>query len=100
MDVGMINYNSKDAQGKSVRSQLEVDFVCNRGSQRYYIQSAWRLSNEDKREQETRSLRQIKDNFKKFVITDDPIRRYRDENGVIYMNIYEFLLEEKSWEIE
>ena len=100
VDVGMINYNSKDAQGKSVRSQLEVDFVCNRGSQRYYIQSAWRLSDEEKREQETRSLRQIKDNFKKFVITDDPIRRYRDENGVIYMNIYEFLLEEKSLEIE
>lgn len=65
-----------------------------------YIQSAWRLSDKEKREQETKSLRQIKDNFKKIVITDDPIMRYRDENGVIYMNIYEFLLEEKSLEIE
>ncbi len=100
VDVGMINHNGKNAQGKSIRSQLEVDFVCNRGSQRYYIQSAWHLSDEEKREQETKSLKQIKDNFKKIVITDDPIRHYRDESGVIYMNIYEFLLDEKSLGIE
>lgn len=80
----------------SLRKQLEVDFVCNQGSKRYYIQSALRLETEEKREQELRSLKNIDDNFQKFIITEDPIKRYQDNNGVIFMNIYEFLMDGES----
>ena len=96
VDVGVVVKNGKDANGVSVRKQLEVDFVCNQGSQRYYIQSALRLPNEEKREQEVRSLKSINDSFKKFVITEDLISRYQDNEGITYMNIYEFLLDVNS----
>jgi predicted AAA+ superfamily ATPase len=96
VDVGVVVKNEKDANGVSVRKQLEVDFVCNQGSQRYYIQSALRLPNEEKREQEVRSLKSINDSFRKFVITEDLISRYQDNEGITYMNIYEFLLDEES----
>jgi predicted AAA+ superfamily ATPase len=96
VDVGVVVKNEKDANGVSVRKQLEVDFVCNQGSQRYYIQSALRLPNEEKREQEVRSLKSINDSFRKFVITEDLISRYQDNEGITYMNIYEFLLDENS----
>ena len=92
VDVGVVIHNVKDENGVSVRKQLEVDFVCNQGSKRYYIQSALRLPTEEKREQELRSLKLIDDNFQKFVITEDPISMYQDNNGVVFMNIYEFLL--------
>ena len=94
VDVGVVVKNEKDANGVSVRKQYEVDFVCNQGSQRYYIQSALHLPSEEKREQEVRSLNDIKDSFKKFVITEDLISRYQDDDGITYMNIYEFLLNE------
>lgn len=96
VDVGVVVKNEKDANGVSVRKQYEVDFVCNQGSQRYYIQSALRLPSEDKREQEVRSLKSINDSFKKFVITEDLISRYQDDDGITYMNIYEFLLNEDN----
>lgn len=96
VDVGVVVKNEKDANGVSVRKQLEVDFVCNQGSQRYYIQSALRLPSEEKREQEVRSLKSINDSFRKFVITEDLISRYHDNEGITYMNIYEFLLDENS----
>ena len=96
VDVGVVVKNEKDANGVSVRKQLEVDFVCNQGSLRYYIQSALRLPNEEKREQEVRSLKSINDSFRKFVITEDLISRYQDNEGITYMNIYEFLLDENS----
>ena len=99
VDVGVVIKNEKDANGVSVRKQLEVDFVCNQGSQRYYIQSALRLPNKEKREQEVRSLKDINDSFKKFVITEDMISRYIDDDGITYMNIYEFLLNEDSLHI-
>ena len=99
VDVGVVVKNEKDANGVSTRKQLEVDFVCNQGSQRYYIQSALRLPNNEKREQEIRSLKGINDNFKKFVITEDLISRYMDDDGITYMNIYEFLLNEDSLRI-
>ena len=94
VDVGVVTQNVKDENGVKVRKQLEVDFVCNQGSQRYYIQSALRLTTDEKREQELRSLKLIDDNFQKFVITEDPISRYQDNNGVVFMNIFEFLLNE------
>ena len=96
VDVGVVVKNEKDANGVSVRKQLEVDFVCNQGSQRYYIQSALRLPTEEKREQEIRSLKSINDSFRKFVITEDLISRYQDNEGITYMNIYEFLMDEDS----
>ena len=96
VDVGVVVKNEKDANGVSVRKQLEVDFVCNQGSQRYYIQSALRLPSEEKREQEVRSLKNINDSFRKFVITEDLISRYQDNEGITYMNIYEFLSDVNS----
>lgn len=96
VDVGVVVLNTKDKKGLSQRKQLEVDFVCNQGSKRCYIQSALRLPNEEKREQELRSLKNIDDNFLKFVITEDPIKKYQDNNGVVFMNIYDFLLDENS----
>lgn len=99
VDVGVVVVNTKNEEGKSQRKQLEVDFVCNEGSKRCYIQSALRLPNEEKREQELRSLMNISDNFQKFVITEDPIKRYQDENGVVFMNIYEFLFDKESLKV-
>lgn len=99
VDVGVVVVNTKDEEGKSQRKQLEVDFVCNQGSKRCYIQSALRLPNEEKREQELRSLMNISDNFQKFIITEEPIKRYQDENGVVFMNIYEFLLDKESLKV-
>lgn len=99
VDIGVVVVNTKDEEGKSQRKQLEVDFVCNQGSKRCYIQSALRLPNEEKREQELRSLMKISDNFQKFIITEDPIKRYQDENGVVFMNIYEFLLDKESLKV-
>lgn len=74
----------------------KIYYLCNQGSKRYYIQSALRLPTEEKREQELRSLKLIDDNFQKFVITEDPISMYQDNNGIVYMNIYEFLQNENS----
>ena len=99
VDVGVVTRNIKDENGVSVRKQLEVDFVCNQGSKRFYIQSALRLPTEEKREQELRSLKLIDDNFQKFVITEDPISMYQDNNGIVYMNIYEFLQDENCLSI-
>ena len=99
VDVGVVVKNEKDDNGISMRKQLEVDFVCNQGSKRCYIQSALRLPSEEKREQELRSLRSIDDSFLKFVITENAVKRYQDENGVVFMNIYEFLLDENSLKV-
>ena len=99
VDVGVVVKNEKDDNGVSVRKQYEVDFVCNQGSKRCYIQSAFRLPSEEKREQELRSLKSIDDSFLKFVITEDTVRRYQDDNGVVFMNILEFLLDENSLQI-
>ncbi|MDL2221495.1 ATP-binding protein [Parabacteroides sp. OttesenSCG-928-N08] len=96
VDVGVVVLNTKNDNGVSQRKQLEVDFVCNQGSKRCYIQSALRLPSAEKREQEVRSLKLIDDSFHKFVITEEPIKKYQDENGVMYMNIYEFLLDANS----
>jgi len=96
VDVGVVVINTKDERGVSQRKQLEVDFVCNQGSKRCYIQSALRLPTKEKREQELRSLKKIDDSFQKIIITEDPIKKYQDENGVVFMNIYEFLLDENS----
>jgi len=92
VDVGVVTINEKNISGAYQRKQLEVDFVCNRGSKRYYIQSAYRLASEEKLTQELKSLRNIDDYFTKIVITDEPILPHHNEEGIMFMNIYDFLL--------
>ena len=96
VDVGVVTVSQKDENGKSVRKQLEVDFVCNLGSKKYYIQSAFSIPDEKKREQETRPFTHINDSFKKIVITKDIVPSYYDENGILTMNVYDFLIDSKS----
>ena len=76
-----------------------MDFVVNRGMQRYYIQSALRIEDEDKRIQETNSLNRINDSYKKVVIVKDNIIPWRDEKGILYIGIQEFLLDNRSLEL-
>lgn len=94
VDVGMI-----EARTATERRQLEVDFVANKGDKRYYIQSAFALPNEEKREQELASLKRINDSFKKVIIMRDDISPYHDENGVLIMGLMDFLLETNVEEI-
>lgn len=98
VDVGVVPIAEKDAEGKATRKQLEVDFVCNLGSSRYYIQSAYSLPDEAKRAQEIRPFRKIDDSFKKIIITKDVVPSYYDEYGILTLNIYDFLLDPKSLE--
>ena len=98
VDVGVVPIAEKDKDGKVVRKALEVDFVCNLGSARYYIQSAYSLPDEAKRNQEIRPFRRIDDSFKKIVVTKDIVPTHYDENGILTVNIYEFLLNPRSLE--
>ena len=93
VDVGVVQIFDKDKEGKRVRKQLEVDFVCNLGSSRYYIQSAYSLPDEAKRTQEIRPFRKIDDSFKKIVVTKDIVQPHYDEYGIFTVNIYDFLLD-------
>lgn len=96
VDVGVVEYNFKNAAGKSERTQLEVDFVANMGSKRYYIQSALSVSEESKRQQEINSLLKIGDSFKKIVVVKDSSIPWHDENGILYIGIEQFLLDDSS----
>ena len=98
VDVGVVPIAEKAAEGKVTRKQLEVDFVCNLGSSRYYIQSAYSLPDEAKRTQEIRPFRKIDDSFKKIIVTKDVVPPYYDEYGILTLNIYDFLLDPKSLE--
>lgn len=91
VDVGNITIRVKNEKGEWQRATLEVDFVCNLGSRRYYLQSAYRLPDEEKQKQEKRSLEQIKDSFKKIVIVGERMKLRRDDNGIVLMGVYEFL---------
>ena len=93
VDVGVVNIAERNKEGKTTRKQLEVDFVCNLGSSRYYIQSAYSLPDEQKRVQEIRPFRKIDDSFKKIVITRDIVPPHYDEFGILTVNIYDFLLD-------
>lgn len=94
VDVGVIEQNIRDNSGKKVRKQLEVDFVVNRSDERYYIQSALSIDDPVKKEQETASLIRIPDSFKKIVVVKDYVHPWRDENGIQYVSIEDFLLDE------
>ena len=98
VDVGVVPIAEKDRTGKVTRKQLEVDFVCNLGSSRYYIQSVYTLPDETKRTQEIRPFRKIDDSFKKIIITKDMVPTQYDEYGILTINIYDFLLDPKCLE--
>lgn len=93
VDVGVVPYNGKNAQGVSFRKQFEVDFVCNKGSQRLYVQSALALPTQEKIDQETKSLRRINDGFQKMVVVGDHTIGSHDESGILFINIYDFLMQ-------
>ncbi len=93
VDVGVVPYGERDKNGKVVHKQLEVDFVCNRGSLRLYIQSAFSIPDEEKRKQEIRPFKRIEDSFRKIIITKDMVKPYYDDNGILTINIYDFLLD-------
>ncbi len=95
VDVGNVNIRVRNEKGELQRVTLEVDFVCNLGSRKYYLQSAYRLPDEEKMKQEKRSLIQISDSFKKIVIVGERMKLQRDEQGIVLMGIYEFLADEK-----
>jgi ATPase len=98
VDVGVIVQNDRNEKGGSVRRQLEIDFVCNKGSKRYYIQSAYALPDAAKMEQEQRSLMLTGDFFKRMIITKDTPAPHYNEKGVLLMSVYDFLLDENSLE--
>lgn len=95
VDVGVVEYNTKDADGKKIRKQLEVDFVVNQGGKRCYIQSALSIADPDKKEQEIESLKRIPDSFSKMVVVRDYLKPWQDENGITYVGIEQFLLNEE-----
>lgn len=98
VDIGVVPIAEKDEDGKVIRKQLEVDFICNLGSGRYYIQSAYSIPDEQKRTQETRPFTKIDDSFKKIVITRDIVPAQYDDRGILTINIYDFLLDPSALE--
>lgn len=98
VDVGVVVKKTTE-NGKDVRKNYEVDFVCNRGSDKYYIQSAYAMPTEDKVRQEQNSLLNINDSFKKIIVVKDDIKVMKDENGIVTIGLFEFLLNENSLEL-
>ena len=99
VDVGVVVMNEVDKSGKKIRKQLEVDFVCNKGSKRYYNQSAYALPDKTKMEPEQRSLINTGDGFKKIIITKDAVAPLYNDKGVLIMSVYDFLLNSDSLDI-
>lgn len=99
VDIGVVPTVTKNEDGKQQRSSLEVDFICNLGSRRYYIQSAYRMESEAKIKQERASLTKINDSFKKIIIIGEETPVVRDETGIATIGIYDFLLKENSLEL-
>ena len=93
VDVGNVNIRIRDEKGVQQRVTLEVDFVCNLGSKRYYIQSAWRMPDEEKMAHEKRSLCLINDEFRKIIVVGERLKLRRDEKGITIVGIYDFLLD-------
>ena len=99
VDVGVVEYNYKDENKKTIRKNLEVDFIINRGSNRYYIQSALNVDTKEKRVQETESLRRTGDSFKKIVIVRNNIVPRFDDDGILYIGVEDFLLDETALDL-
>lgn len=99
VDVGVVVHSEKNKEGKVLRNRLEIDFVCNLGSRRYYIQSAFSIPDKDKMEQEQKSLIRIDDSFKKIIVVKDRIKLWRTEKGIVVMGIMDFLLNQNSLDL-
>ena len=99
VDVGVVEKRGTNKDGKEYKNQLEIDFVANLGSKRYYIQSAFSMPTEEKRIQEKASLINVNDSFKKIIVVKDVMNIIRDEYGITTMSIYDFLLKENSLEL-
>ena len=99
VDVGVVEYTTKDNNNKKMRKQLEVDFVCNKGSNRYYIQSAYSIPTKEKMEQEEQSLIKIDDFFKRIIIVENDIKLWRNEKGIVIMGLKQFLLDDNSLDL-
>ncbi len=99
VDVGVVERSEYDEKGKAIRKKLEVDFVCNHGNQRYYIQSAFAIPDKDKMQQEQKSLVHIGDSFKKIIVVKERIKLWRNEEGIVIMGIMDFLLNPNSLEL-
>ena len=98
VDVGVVEIVETNDEGKKVQKGLEIDFIATKGNNKYYIQSAFDMSNEAKEKQEKKSLLKTKDSFKKIIVVKDDIKLKRDDSGITTMGIFDFLLNEKSWE--
>lgn len=96
VDIGLVVVSQKDNDGKLIRKQLEVDFVCNKGSKRYYVQSAFAIPDAEKMQQESNSLLRIDDSFKKVIVVKDTPAPWYTENGILVIGIYDFLLNMNS----
>ena len=98
VDVGVVEINERQEDGKYVRKQIEVDFVCNKADERVYVQSAFSIPTTEKRQQEERPLVNVGDGFRKVVVTKDNVIRHNDENGILIMSLHEFLMDERALE--
>ncbi len=99
VDVGNIMIVEPGKNGKAVKKQLEVDFICSKGSKKYYIQSAYSLETEEKMTQEIRPFTKINDSFKKIVITSNTPKPFYNDDGILIMSVFDFLLKQESLEI-
>lgn len=99
VDVGNLTIMEKAKNGKNVKKQTEIDFICRKGSKKYYIQSAYMLADEEKRMQEIRPFLKIHDSFKKIIITFDTPKPFFSEEGILIMNVYDFLLNPASLDL-
>lgn len=99
VDVGVVSKQVRDKEGNRIRQQFEVDFVCNQGSKRYYIQSAYKMVDQEKVQQEEASLRNINDSFKKIIILGESTPVIRTDLGITIISIYDFLLNENSLDL-
>ena len=99
VDVGVVEHSERDMDGKLIRKRLEVDFVCNKGNQRYYVQSAFAIPDRDKMQQEQKSLVKIADSFKKIIVVKDRIKLWRNEEGIVVMGIMDFLFNPNSLDL-
>ena len=98
VDVGVVETRKRNSEGKQEKRKLEIDFVANMGSQRYYIQSAFQIPDQEKEKQEKESLNNVDDSFKKIVLVRDVVKISRDEKGIVTMSIYDFLMDKNSLE--
>ena len=96
VDIGIINQRAKDKNNQNIRQRLEVNFIANKGSNKIYIQSAFSIPSLEKEQQEQRPLIKINDSFKKVIITSGFVSKHYNEQGILIMNIYDFLLDPNS----